>query len=852
MTTQTIDELWQENEELRRKLQEGEETIRAIRAGEVDAIFVEAEKVYTLEAADKPYRLLVEQIPQGAAVLTVEGVFLHCNSRFTELLQRPLHSLLGTSIHPFVSPASRPHFEALLRQALDGDSKGEVTLHSPNGTLMPLYLGVSTVQEGVAGLCLVITDLTEQELRKRAEKLANRLAGLHQLTAALCEALTVAQVADVIMAHGVTTFGATAGAVAELSADGSEFVNVRAMGYTQEIAEAWTRFSAAAQLPMADAVRLRRPIVLQSLAERNTRYPELAKWQAIDADGALVALPLLVHGRAVGSLRLAFAQSRAFSAEDLAYMESLSQQCGQALERARLHDAERRSREMAEQEIEERKRTEEALRRSERRLRSVVDHVIDAIITIDECGTVEAFNPAAEKIFGYQCSEILGQNIKVLMPKPYHDEHDGYLANYLRTGQAKIIGSGREVIGRRKDGSIFPMELAVSGFLLEQRRYFTGIVRDITERKRLEGELQLRVQQLAESDSRKNEFLATLAHELRNPLAPIHNALNLMQKRGQCDAELQTLQDILLRQAQQLTRLVDDILDVSRISSGKVQLRHQLHVTLPSEPILLNADPTRLAQVFANLLNNAAKFMEPKGRIWLSAQREGSKAVAVRIRDEGLGIAPDMLSKIFGLFTQADRSLDRSQGGLGIGLSLAQSLVHLHGGTVAAFSEGQGKGSEFVVRLPIVAEALAEKEDATTSQFSAGCPVLRVLVVDDNTDAARILAMLLSSDGHDAAVAHNGKTAIELAIAGKPDVILLDIGLPGMDGFEVCRRLRQEKVLEQTLVAALTGYGHEEDRRKAEEAGFDAHLVKPMEIKELQDLLARAASRKRAAPNAEL
>src|SRR5918996_2534142 len=297
--------------------------------------------------------------------------------------------------------------------------------------------------------------------------------------------------------------------------------------------------------------------------------------------------------------------------------------------------------------ITERKRAEEELRQAEERMRSVVNHVIDGIITIDEQGKVESFNQAAEKLFGYTRSEVIGQNVKLLMPEPFHGEHDGYISNYVRTGQAKIIGIGREVVGRRKDGSTFPMELAVSAFHLGPRRFFTGIVRDITERKRLEHELRQRLHELAEADRQKNEFLAMLAHELRNPLAPICNALHLIKMPGADSLTVDEARDMMERQTHQLVRLVDDLLDVSRIIRGNIELRkepldlavavtravetahpvidahgHHLNILTPEQPIFVEADLIRLAQIIANLLTNAAKYTDVAGRIWLTVERE--------------------------------------------------------------------------------------------------------------------------------------------------------------------------------------------------------------------------------------
>ena len=321
-------------------------------------------------------------------------------------------------------------------------------------------------------------------------------------------------------------------------------------------------------------------------------------------------------------------------------------------------------------------------------LRSVVDHVVDGVITIDERGVIHSFNPAAERIFGYRSAAVLGKNVQMLMPEPFASEHDGYIANYRRTGERKIIGIGREVVGRRSDGSSFPMDLAVSEFRTNDGRFFTGIVRDITERKRLEQELQRRLSELARADRLKDEFLAMLAHELRNPIAAITSAVQLAGVLR--DGEQNELSlEIINRQVQHLARLIDDLLDVSRITRGKINLqkqpvnvasilrssvesvralmderKHELTISLPPENLWLEADPTRLEQILSNLLNNAAKYTEDGGRIWLSAAREG-REIVIRVRDTGIGMSPEMLPRMFELFAQGDRSLARSGGGPG-------------------------------------------------------------------------------------------------------------------------------------------------------------------------------------------
>ena len=522
--------------------------------------------------------------------------------------------------------------------------------------------------------------------------------------------------------------------------------------------------------------------------------------------------------------------------------------------------------------VTDRKRAEEALRKrteqlaeAEARIRSVMNNVINGIVTIDERGVVESFNSAAERLFGYQTKEVVGQNVKMLMGEPYHSEHDGYLANYLRTGQAKVIGIGREVEARRKDGSAFLMDLGISEFLLGERRYFTAVVRDITERKRLEEELRQLAADLSEADRRKDEFLATLAHELRNPLAPIRNGLQLIKLAGGQEAIVEQARSMMERQLMQMVRLVDDLMDVSRISRGKLELRkervplaavlnsaletsrpliekmgHELTVTLPKQPLIVDADLTRLAQVFLNLLNNAAKYGDRGGHIQLNVERQGSDVV-VMVKDNGIGIAADQLPRIFEMFTQVDRSLEKSQGGLGIGLTLVKRLVEMHGGRVEARSEGPGKGSEFIVRLPVVVEASIPQASGVEDEPAAPKSSLRILIVDDNRDGADSLAMMLRIMGNYTRTAYDGQEGADLAGEFLPDVMLLDIGLPKLNGYEVCRYIREQSWGKSVVLIAVTGWGQDDDRRRSHEAGFDSHMVKPVDPQALMKTLTMLA-----------
>jgi signal transduction histidine kinase len=370
--------------------------------------------------------------------------------------------------------------------------------------------------------------------------------------------------------------------------------------------------------------------------------------------------------------------------------------------------------------------------------------------------------------------------------------------------------------------------------------------------------------ELQETDRRKDEFLAMLAHELRNPLGPILNALQLMRGHDPDPSAFDRARGVMERQVKHMARLVDDLLDVARITRGKVELRkepvplarvvqqavevcrplmetreHQFTLSMPEDSLWLEADATRIEQVLVNLLNNAAKYTEPGGRLSLSVAREASRVV-IRVRDNGIGVPADVLPHVFDLFVQSERSLDRSQGGLGIGLTLVRSLVQMHGGTVSAYSAGPGQGSEFIVRFPLSNAALRSVGESPQSVADAGPPAgsRRVLVVEDNLDAAETLNELLELWGHEPCIVHDGEAAIEAARVHQPDLVLLDIGLPGMDGYSIARALRRDPATASVRLIALTGYGQEEDRRRSHEAGFDVHLTKPVDPAELQRLLA--------------
>jgi PAS domain S-box-containing protein len=480
-----------------------------------------------------------------------------------------------------------------------------------------------------------------------------------------------------------------------------------------------------------------------------------------------------------------------------------------------------------------------------------------AIILLDPNGQVVSWNVGAERILGYTDAEIIGQHFsRFFTPedraaaRPKHELHEA-----AATGVAQD-----ENWMLRKDGSRFYGSGTTTALRDGELRGFAKIFRDLTERKRLEEELRRRADELAEADRRKDEFLAMLGHELRNPLAPVMNALEIMRQDRSENPVLQKARSMVERQVRHMTRLIDDLLDVTRITRGKVQLRREhvdlsivvqravdtarplvdtrrltLSVSLPRAPVWVDADPARLEQVVGNLLNNAAKYTDPGGRIWVTAAETDGQA-EIRVRDTGVGLSPELLPRVFDLFTQAERTLDRSQGGLGIGLTLVKSLVEMHGGAVSAQSGGPGRGSEFVVTLPTTLPPTTPLSGAGRAP-PASASSMRVLIVDDNMDAADSLTMLLKLQGYETHTVNDGLSAVGAAVEFRPDVIFLDIGLPGADGYEVARQVRRKPGLERVVLIAMTGYGQESHRRRSEASGFSYHLVKPAEPAKVQELL---------------
>jgi len=672
-TPNTNGELLAEIERLRMRLEEAEAVVEAIRSGIVDAVVVNStpkESVYTLEGAERPYRMLVEAMEQGVAVLNSEGVVLYCNPCLAELLKRSVQNITGCTIDSFAAEADQAKITGLWRNVESKSTHEEILLIRQDGTTFPAALAVSVLP--LQNLCLLISDLTQQK-----------------------------------------------------------------------------------------------------------HYDELIVSKA-------------------------------------------------------------------------------ALLDSEIRYRRLFETAKDGILILDtESGRITDANPFMGELLGYSHEHFLGKELWEI--GLFSDKAANEAA--VRTLQDKGYIRYEHLPLETSQGLRVEVEVVANAYREDHHKVIQCNIRDITERSRLEKQTQEQASALANQDHRKDEFLAMLSHELRNPLAAITNAVQLLSLQKHEEPLQLQARTIIQRQMGQLIRLVDDLMEVSRITSGRIHLqkertglngiveravettrslmdqhRHELTVSLSPQPLWLHADASRLEQVVVNLLTNGAKFTTEGGHISIAVQREGDEAV-LRVKDTGVGIAAELLPHIFELFTQAERSLDRSQGGLGIGLSLVQRLVEMHEGRVEV-SSVLGQGSEFVVYLPVMLSPATQLQSPLEVTAKPIGPFLRVLVVDDNVDAAQTLGLLLKVTGHDARMAFDGVIAVKVALEFLPNVVLLDIGLPGLDGYEVAKQLRQESSLVDVVLVALTGYGQETDKLRSQDAGFNHHLVKPADFSKVQQVLA--------------
>ena len=482
-----------------------------------------------------------------------------------------------------------------------------------------------------------------------------------------------------------------------------------------------------------------------------------------------------------------------------------------------------------------------------------------AVFVVGLGGHLLCWNSGAERIFGYQSSEVIGKHFsRFFLPEDFlTDQPEHELKTALADG--RVVSNCWQV---RKDGTRFWCQAIVTPLFDENKhvRSFARVAHDLTEGEAVQAQRK-RADGLAEANRSKEEFMALLSHELRSPLSPIINALNILRQMKTNDPIIEQAGNIIDRQVGVMVRLVDDLLDISRITKGKLRLtKEQLDlrvavnraaesgrpfmdargqdfsVSLPTEPIWVEADAARLEQVVVNLLNNAAKYTDTGGLIRMSVKQEGAEAV-IRVRDNGVGIAPELLPHIFELFTQVDGSVGRSYGGMGIGLALASNLVEMHEGRLQASSAGLGTGCEFTIKLPVLLTPSVREVKTVLEPEPITEQSLRVLVVEDNVDAGDALSLLLRLHGHEVQLARSGETALKIASAFRPDLVLLDIGLPGMDGYQVAKRLRERPEYKDVIMCALTGYTPSEaDRQRQQETGFDHYYVKPVNLEKLLEL----------------
>jgi PAS domain S-box-containing protein len=598
-------------------------------------------------------------------------------------------------------------------------------------------------------------------------------------------------------------------------------------------------------------------------------FPRLREAEVAGLRGAC-ALPIRLQGETLGVLEFFRRDAGAPDTDLLRVLAAIATQVGHFLERRN-----------AEEDTRKAERERALLLAREQETRALLDTLLRGapvgLAFVDRQLRYVRANDSLAAIDGRRPEDIVGKTMGEVVPA---------LAPLLEPLYRRVLETGEPVLDQEISGetpaqpgrvrhwqcSYYPVRTPAGAVV-----GVGAVIAEITERKQLEEVLRQRAEELAEEGRRKDRFLATLGHELRNPLAPLRNCLHVLAGQGG-DAETREMWDIMERQVSQLTHLVDDLLDLSRVNRGLVQLRletvelaalvrraletarplleeraHALELDLPSEPVLLGADPLRLEQIVVNLLTNAARYTPPAGRVRVAAGREGDEVV-VRVRDSGIGIRAEMLKAIFEMFTHADRLPGRVQEGLGIGLTLVRHLTELHGGQAEAQSEGPGKGSEFIVRLPLRKEPRSQAVDKSKGPEVKECegfdsstyrlsdssrPCRRVLVVDDNADVAGSCALLLRLKGQEVRVAHDGSAALVVARDFRPEVVLLDIGMPGMDGYELARQLRLQPEMQGARLVALTGYGQGEDRKRSLEAGLDAHLVKPVAPEALDALLAK-------------
>ncbi|WP_442512015.1 ATP-binding protein [Novipirellula sp. SH528] len=805
-----------QNDELRRRLLEAENTIEAIRGGEVDAFVVTeggTQRIYTLEGADRPYRLLVEQMQQGAVTLTDRGDIAYCNRRFSDLLCYPHHRLIGTSLADFVVLEEPNAYQRLLEEGRTSSAQTEAQLIAADGAAIPVILTFNALdpESGVA-IGVLVTDLTSQRSHERLRETTKQLKineeRYRTLFQSIDEGFCVMEIIyddqgccnDYRFVEVNPAFEKQSGIINAVGRTIRELV--------PDIETTWLEI-------YGEVVKTGIPKRFVNEANK------LSRWFNVYA------------------FRLGGSQSRRVAAlfTDITHQREAELQLKLA-----------------------RSRLESTLNAGE--IGTWEFDLIEQTVSADA-------NLA--RMFGIAPEETDGRSLSAYLAAIHPDDRDDVgreIRLAIESGERlevsyRITVEGqpvRYVVARGR------VERDVNGRAVR----LPGVVIDVTaqrlaEESLRESERNLRsiAESLEEADRRKDQFLATLAHELRNPLSPIKSAAQMMQAVDEDPKQLRELSAIVNRQADQMVRLIDDLLDVSRISRGKIKLRtasvdlrdvvavalessapfiddskQTLHVQNADEALYVTGDAARLTQVIVNLLNNAAKYTPAAGEIFLSVEKHGDEAW-ISVRDNGIGLDQSSLERIFAMFEQVDVSKERGQSGLGIGLSLAKTLVELHGGTIAAESPGINKGCCFVVKLPLLIgyEPPAHADAVEPSVENGEAKTYRILVVDDARGIRYVLSRMLIKMGHSVVEAIDGEDGYRKAIEYLPDIVFSDISMPNMNGHELAQKIRQTEELGHVRLVALTGFGQDADRQHAIESGFDEHIVKPVDINVVQQLL---------------
>jgi signal transduction histidine kinase/ActR/RegA family two-component response regulator len=855
--------------------------------------------VTPFEERCKSFEQLLHHLRDPLLLATRSGRIVASNVAGAEALGTSVAALDGASLADF-SPDPR-RLDALLADAPVDQAPAAFPLRARDGRRF--FCDVSVLDPEI--LLLRLSGGPESEPRVRV--FYETLSRLQGITAGVSDEQTLEEVTRTLLANGMAYLGGTTGGLFLVDESGVNLELKGQVGYRQQYADRFRLVPLAAVRPLTDAFNRGAAVFIETAEDLAMLYPEFAREYPEVAHRAIACAPLRLDGRPMGAIAMGFPMPWTFRDEDRIFLHALSLRCAQVLER--LSGFEPTSRKLTERSASQLARLHAftgALAQA-LTLAQVVEAVVDMgmVATSARAGglwmlsddgqsvslvrNVGSIGPTAEKYSDIPLDRptrmpILdairsGNPVWIESCQQMEERYPTVFRSFPRGAESSLACLPLFAQGRCIGGLVFAYD-GVRRFLEDERALLQVLswhsaqaiersrlyaaekkAREAAEAIALDNERLYR--DAREAHQRKDEFLAMLGHELRNPLAPIVTALELMDL--QASNAFARERTTIARQVRHVIRLVDDLLDVSRITSGKIQLSKErvevaeviaeavemasplleerfqnLTLSAPATGLPVMADRGRLAQAIANLLTNAAKYTEPGGKIEVTAEAEDSQ-VLVRVRDSGIGIAPETLPSIFDLFVQEKGSLDRAQGGLGIGLTVVRSLMHLHDGSVEAKSAGLGQGSEFVVRLPLAPDQASEPVRHASPQAKPGHGVRRrVLIVDDNLEAAGMLATLLEAHGHDTSVAGDGPSALAIAPAFKPEVALLDIGLPVMDGYELARRLRGMDGFAATRLVAITGYGQASDRRSSSEAGFDEHLVKPVNVDALIKILSRA------------